>query len=444
MRPWRTIVVCLLAGATTAARADDGAPAFPGAEGAGAHAVGGRGGSVFIVTTLADYARRDPPIAGSLRAAVEAKGPRTIVFAVSGLIELSRPLEIREPFLTIAGQTAPGDGVCLARHDLRVRDTHDIILCHLRVRPGDVAGEALDGLSVYQSRRVIIDHCSVSWSVDETLSVTGEGTDDVTVQWCFITESLNESVHHKGSHGYGSLIRADGDVSYHHNLYAHHRTRCPRPGTYGDPRGVRLDFRNNVIYDWFGPAGYTSDDPANINYVGNYLRPGPSTRDRRKAFDIGGEATRMFVEDVFLEGQPAASDPWRFISDAQPTNKLSAPIDTPMPATDTAEAAFARVLAQAGATLPARDAVDLRVVEQVHSQGGRLINSQADVGGWPNYTAAPAPIDADQDGLPDAWEKAHGLNPADPNDATRVAADGPYTHLELHLNELAMRAHPAR
>ena len=248
-------------------------PAFPGAEGFGSTTPGGRGGKVLIVSTLKDYAPGERPIVGSLRAAIDAKGPRTIVFRVSGTIELKAGLRITEPYVTIAGQTAPGDGVCLKKYNLGVRDTHDVVIRYLKIRPGDVSGKELDGLYVYRSQNVVIDHCSVSWSVDETLSVTGEGCTNVCVQWCFITESLNKSVHGKGSHGYGSLIRTDGDITYHHNLYAHHKTRCPRPGTYGDPRGILLDFRNNVIYHWMSPAGYTAKDKAAINYIGNFLKP---------------------------------------------------------------------------------------------------------------------------------------------------------------------------
>ena len=238
--------------------------AFPGAEGFGRHSLGGRGGKVYFVTTLADYnpkAKKETPIEGSLRHALSASGPRTIVFRTSGVIELVAPLKITEPRVTIAGQTAPGDGICLTNYGTQI-EADDVVVRHVRFRPGDSVGKEMDALAVYQCRNVILDHCSASWSVDETLSVTGEGCGNVTVQWCFITESLDQSVHAKGTHGYGSLIRTDGGVTYHHNLYAHHRTRCPRPGTYGKPPGLLLDFRNNVIYDWISPAGYTSDDPA--------------------------------------------------------------------------------------------------------------------------------------------------------------------------------------
>jgi pectate lyase len=228
-------------------------PAFPGAEGAGAMARGGRGGRVLTVTNLHDSGP------GSLRSAVEAKGPRTVVFAVAGNIELASTLAITEPFLTIAGQTAPGGGICLKNYDCTIAAEH-VVIRFLRVRPGDVAKKAVDGFSVGEgSHYVIIDHCSVSWSVDETLSVSGGSISNITVQWCIIAESLSRSVHHKGPHGFGSLIRADGDVSYHHNIFAHHGSRNPRPGTYEDAfkRGIILDFRNNVVYGWGSRAGYS-------------------------------------------------------------------------------------------------------------------------------------------------------------------------------------------
>jgi pectate lyase len=362
-----------------------------------------------------------------------------VVFRVGGLLALKAPLRITEPYLTIAGQTAPGDGICLRNYDVAVTNSHDIVIRHLRVRPGDVSRKELDGLSVYRSRDVILDHCSVSWSTDETLSVTGEGCGNVTVQWCMITESLNESVHQKGSHGYGSLIRTDGGITYHHNLYAHHVTRCPRPGTYGNPRGILLDFRNNVIYDWVSPAGYSAEDRATLNYVGNYLRPGPSTKDRRYAFKVGGPATLMFVAGNRLEGRDESDDPWDLIARAEPGNRSGTPFDVAATATDPAARAFDRVLDRAGATAPGRDAVDLRVIEQVRSGRGRVINSQDDVGGWPTYASGTPPADEDRDGMPDAWERGRGLDPANPSDARGDRdADG-YTNLEEFLNQIAVQ-----
>lgn len=409
--------------------------AFPGAEGFGAFAKGGRGGAVLAVTNLDDYLPgKEEPIPGSLRAAVDAKGARTVVFRVGGLIMLKAPLRITEPYLTIAGQTAPGDGICLGGFSVNINNTHDIIIRYLRVRPGDASGKELDSLSVFRSRDVIVDHCSVSWGNDEVLSVTGEGCGNVTIQWCLITESLNESVHQKGSHGYGSLIRTDGDITFHHNLYAHHRSRCPRPGTYGDPRGILLDFRNNVIYDWMATAGYSAEDKATLNYVGNYLRPGPSTTDRQYAFKIGGKATTMFVADNHLEGRDEIQDPWDLIGRAEPGHRAEEPFQVAPVKTDSAAEAFSNVLEHAGAILPTRDTVDQRVIEQVKSHQGRIIDSQEDVGGWPELQPGTAPTDTDGDGMPDDWERQHGFDPQDASDATGDLDGDGYTNLEEYLN----------
>ncbi|MBA4017724.1 MAG: pectate lyase [Pirellula sp.] len=411
--------------------------AFPGAEGFGRHSLGGRGGKVYFVTTLADYnpkAKKNTPIEGSLRHGLSLAGPRTIVFRTSGVIELLAPLKIAEPRVTIAGQTAPGDGICITNFGTQI-EADDVVVRHVRFRPGDSVGKEMDALAVYQCRHVILDHCSASWSIDETLSVTGEGCGDVTVQWCFITESLDQSVHAKGTHGYGSLIRTDGGVTYHHNLYAHHRTRCPRPGTYGKPPGLLLDFRNNVVYDWISPAGYSAEDPARINYVGNYLKPGPSTTDRVYMFDIGGAATQMFAAGNKLDyAKLRGPDDWDWIEHAERASKLSEALASAPVTTDSAEQARDRVLAGGGATRPRRDAIDLRIVGEVRSGGGKVINSPKDVGGLPSFTATEVPADADSDGLPDAWEAEHGLNASDAADQALDADGDGYTNLEEWLN----------
>ena len=410
-------------------------PAFPGAEGFGSETPGGRGGAVVFVTNLQD----DGP--GSLRAACRSKGPRTVLFRVSGIIELSSTLEITEPFLTLAGQSAPGDGICLRGHGVVVADTHDVIIRYLRVRPGDIAKKETDALSVYKSQNVIIDHCSASWGTDETISVTGEGTSEVTVQWCMITESLNNSVHSKGAHGYGSLLRADGRVTFHHNLYAHHSSRNPRPGTYGDMnRGLLLDFRNNVIYDWGERAGYTAADKASINYIANYLKPGSSTNPgvRDFAFHIGGSTTTLFADLNRIENLPEKdSANWAMIelpkgvpmADVRlPGQLAAAPVTT-----QSAQAAYELVLRAAGATRPGGDAVDMRIMSQVRSGTGHIIDSQRDVGGWPEYRAGTPAADGDNDGMPDDWERKNGLKPDVADDKGDADGDG-YTNLEEYLN----------
>jgi pectate lyase len=410
-------------------------PAFPGAEGFGAFTAGGRGGKVLLVTNLEDFSGPGKPIAGSLRAAIMANGPRTIVFRVSGIIPLRAPLKISEPYLTVAGQTAPGAGVCLKNFGLSI-NTHDVVLRHLRVRPGDELGPALrkqgksfepDGISInVPSRNVILDHCSVSWAIDECLSVSGAGITDVTVQWCIISESLHESFHAKGAHGYGSLLRANGNLSFHHNLYAHHSSRSPRPGTYGDG-SVLLDFRNNVIHD---SMGYSAKDPVRMNYVANYIQ-----RPRRHVFQVGGEQTRLYVEGNHLvDGGERNRDPWELISGEQDVNRAKTPFLVSAVVTQSAHQAYEAIVASGGATLPRRDAVDARVIRQLQEKMGGLINSQSEVGGYPELHSEAAAPDADEDGLPDAWEKQHGLDPASAKDASGDSDGDGYTNVEEFLN----------
>ncbi len=362
------LVVTLVSSAAAAAAGADPAhvPAFPGAEGFGAGTSGGRGGRAIAVTSLLESGP------GSLRAALEAEGPRTVVFRVSGTIDLRSRLAIRNPQVTVAGQTAPGDGVCLRGCGVSI-SADDVILRYLRIRPGDESGKENDAISIGGARNVIVDHCSTSWAVDEVLSVSGAGTADITVQWCFITESLNRSVHAKGAHGYGSLIRTDGDVTFHHNLYAHHESRNPRPGTYGAERGIHLDFRNNAVHDWGSRAGYTAEDRATLNLIGNWYRPGPSTRSRGCIFRIGGKATRIHAAGNVLAPGASREDDWLLIEGGDASSRLAEPIPVAPVRTDSAEEALRRILEEGGAALPARDPVDRRIVEEVRTGGGRII-----------------------------------------------------------------------
>ncbi len=405
-------------------------PAFPGAEGFGAYTVGGRGGDVYLVTTLEDYGEDDAPIEGSLRAAVEAKGPRNVVFRVSGYIDLVRTLDIREPYLTIAGQTAPGDGITLRRFGVDVAAPQTIIR-HLRVRPGDVAGIEQDAVNVRASD-VILDHCSTSWGTDETLSVIDEAT-NVTVQWCIISESLHRSVHSKGPHGYGSLLTATGDVSIHHNAYVLHYSRNSRP------KSLLLDFRNNLIYGYGGQAGYNADDTTRMNYVGNFIQPLDHSNKDDCAFNLGGLRSRIYAADNRIVGQDDGG--WEVIcfdgvdpEEAEERVRLKSPISVAYVTTHTADEARELILQNAGATLPRRDAVDERILGMIDRGEGRIIDSQEEVGGWPGLEAAEAPADADRDGLPDEWERAHGLDPNDPSDQALDADGDGYTNLEEYFN----------
>ena len=396
---------------------------------------------MYHVTTLKDGGP------GSLRAAVEADGPRIVVFDVSGTIQLAKTLDIRNPFITIAGQTAPGDGICLRDATLEVCADHAVVR-FLRCRLGD-QGTAGDTLSIGPGRHVIIDHCSASWSLDEALSAsTGQpDINDITVQWCFITEALNPK-----NHSYGSLIRGchGARYSYHHNLYAHNRGRNPRPGNYDnpnthdkDPNGLLLDFRNNVVYNWRGSyAGYNADKESvtKLNYVGNYVVPGPDSSVTGKAYREGSPYNRGYFAWNYYN-HVFAQDQWGLVIFEWTTEQIAAykqaePFETGPIVTRDAKVAYQAVLEQGGASLPARDAVDRRIVEDVKSGKGGIINSQTEVGLWPELQTAPAPRDSDGDGMPNAWEQQHGLNPDD-------AADGPadrdgdgYTNVEEYLNSL--------
>lgn len=415
--------------------------AFPGAEGFGMYSKGGRGGRVLFVTNLDDYdPANDEPIPGSLRAACLARGPRVVVFRVSGTIELKSSIKIKEPYLTIAGQSAPGDGICVKNHAVYVQASH-VIIRHMRFRPGDQIGRQLaeqgenwntDALSVSgwnieePIHDIIFDHCSASWANDEVLSVSGPDIANVTVQWCIIAESLSNSPHEKGEYGYGSLIRTNGNVTFHHNLYAYHRSRSPRPGTDGEG-SLLLDFRNNVIHR--GGAGYCRKDPMRMNYIGNHI-------SRTKVFDADPSNT-MYVEGNYLvDGGAKNADNWQMIN-GQP-RKAKEPFSVAAVTTHSAKAAYGKVLASCGAILPRRDAVDTRITRQVEAGNGT--DSAEVVLNWPELRSASPPKDADMDGMPDAWEKKHGLNPTDASDNGEDADSDGYTNIEEYLNDTDPRA----
>jgi len=420
-------------------------PAFPGAEGFGAYALGGRGGRVLFVTNLND----DGP--GSLRAAVTATGPRTVVFEVSGTIALESTLAIRTPYITIAGQTAPGDGICLKHYTLSIEADH-VIVRYLRCRPSDNTGGQPDAISISSGRDIIVDHCSTSWAVDETLSASTRGQlGNVTIQWCIISESLNDSSHHKGSHGYGSLIRGGwgNGYTFHHNLYAHHHARLPRPGNYNDktkdPEGFILDFRNNVIYNWGGSsAGYNADGSngtdsiTRMNFVDNVYKPGPNSTGRL-AFSESSPSAEAFFSQNSMDGT-VPDDPWSLVTftsmsaEVIARYKRSTPMSVPAVTTDAPTTAYERVLAEAGATLPKRDPVDVRIVLEVANGTGRIIDDEQDVGGWPELQTRTAPADIDRDGMSDAWERRCGLNADDPEDRNGDLDGDGYTNLEEYLN----------
>jgi len=430
------------------------APAFPGAEGAGMWTRGGRGGTVYAVTNLNDGGP------GSLREAVDGNGARTVVFVVSGTIALTNNLDITNSHITIAGQTAPGDGICLKDYQLRV-DTDEVVLRYLRCRPADnnATTQAVDGISVgigseHSVTNVIIDHCSVSWSVDEALSVVGAKIDRVTVQWCLITEALHDAVHWKGPHSCGGIIRGTPGHSctYHHNLFAHNVSRNALIGSVGAAEpGFLVDFRNNVIYDWLTGATYTSGDDVAVamNMVANVYKPGPCT-------PMGEHATFMrigdsnHVVDLYAEGNHMTtypggdSDNFKMIDDrGADLEALSDPVSMATVATVCAEVAYEQVIAAAGAVLPERDAADTRVIAELIEGTGRIIHDEEEVGGWPTLYSETAPTDSDGDGMPDEWENDRGY--LDRDDGTDGAEDHDsdgYTNLEDYLNALCVRRLP--
>ena len=427
------------AAAPTASASDSRAvPSFPGAEGFGSTTPGGRGGKVIFVTNLDDAGP------GSFRAACEAEGPRIVIFRVSGLITLASPIVIRQPYVTIAGQTAPGDGICLRNYTFVVA-THDVIVRYLRSRLGDLSRQEADSITLAAgAENVILDHCSATWSVDEALSLAGN-VSNVTVQWCLIAEGLNHSKHTKGPHGYGSLSRANGPVTWHHNLWAHNNARNPRLGdNYGRPPYPTFDVRNNVIYNYGEIASGLTQGVLKVNYVGNYIRPGPDSK-ALTPIHIGGPSDLSFyIRDNVFEGNTAATvDNSQFfepvvINGKRQVQTVSEPFNSQPVTTVSARSAYEAVLQSVGASLPRRDSVDARIVAEVRRRKGSIIDSQAQVGGWPELKSKAAPVDSDSDGMPDSWERRHGLNPHDAGDGVTDKDSDGYTNVEEYLNRADM------
>ncbi len=438
----------------------EGLPAFPGAEGFGSTTPGGRGGKVIEVTSLDDHGP------GTLREALETKGPRLVVFRVAGSIALERQLEVTEPFLTVAGQTAPGDGIELTRAGLVIW-AHDVVLQHLRVRPGfnsPVAAQDNDAIQVNGPQEntpgaynVILDHVSASWGEDEVLQ-TYFGVHDVTVSWSIVSEGLASLRHPKGAHSAG-LLFAGGTrcAAVHHTLLAHNGFRNPLLQGAG-----RFDVTNNVIYDWHDTG--TEVQPllglTEVNLVKNVYLPGADTNSGQLPVNTAAtHPVNHFIKADQLYGDPLpfklfadgnvgpgrledVGDQFALVAAGYGSERLgerhrsaerfaTAPV-TVLPL----ERVETEVLAKAGARPATRDAVDLRVVRQVKERTGRIINSHEDVGGFPQLTIGEAPADGDHDGMPDAWERAHGTDPANAADGALDAdADG-YTNVEEYLHSL--------
>ena len=455
----------------------DSAPAFPGAEGFGRYTTGGRGGAVYHVTRLDDDSNP-----GSFRYACNQRGKRTIVFDVSGTIYLKSELQLKNGNVSILGQTAPGDGICIADYPFTISSSN-VIIRYMRFRLGNrkVAYHEGDGLGGMDQANIIIDHCSVSWSVDECLSVYG--SKNITVQWCFVDQSMVNSGHSKGSHGYGGNWGGSG-ASYHHNLIAHHTSRTPRlgprPSTQTDER---MDMRNNVIYNWGGNGCYGGEG-MNVNIVNNFYKPGPGSPTGTKGMRIAAVGIRTsaythhdtspnewdamwhvwgkyyVTGNVNSKYDEVTTDNWTYgmynqvddskvdytyTQETKDTMRINQPIPYGFVTTHKALRAFEKVLAYGGASYK-RDSHDTYIAEDVEkgtakytSSGNSpgFINSQDEAGGWPVLNSETAPVDTDGDGMPDAWETEHGLNP-NANDANLYNLDSHryYTNLEVYCNSL--------
>lgn len=462
--------------------ADGIARAFPGAEGGGMYTTGGRGGKVIHVTNLNDSG------AGSLRAAIAEKCARTIVFDVAGTIELKSDLKISYGDLTIAGQTAPGDGICIKNYSTNIQ-AGNVIIRYLRFRLGDeapwtsdqIAAGKADGQDAVWGRyqdNVILDHCSMSWSVDETASFYAN--ENFTMQWCLIAESMkNCKLHTKGSHGYGGLWGGK-NASFHHNILAHHDSRNARidhPHIYEDhknpARRGNVDFRNNVIYNWGSNSTYGGEGGW-FNVVGNYYKPGPSSRDRKYFLDLYavysscstcGKNIEEGYADVYINGNVhskysdissdnASGIYWHNGSGHGNYQKtLSAPLDikgrdgkTSFVSTHSAADAMEAAVKYAGASLR-KDAVDERISKDVKNGTGSVIDDIAAIktaygSAWPELKASSEELarikDSDSDGIPDWFEDQFKLNKNSASDASSVTLDkkGRYTNLEMYLHYL--------
>jgi pectate lyase len=425
-----------------------GLPVFPGAEGFGTRTIAGRGGKVIDVTSLAD----DGP--GTLRAALNEPCPRIVIFRVSGIIELKSELQILSPFMTLAGQTAPGGGICIKDAGIAIM-THDVLIRHIRVRPGNkgpVDADINDAISIMgkyggqndDAYNIVIDHVSASWGEDETVS-TWYGAHDITISWCIISEALNRSRHRKKTHSAGLLI-GDGSyhVSIHHNLLAHNDFRNPLIA-----QGGTHDVVNNVIYNWGVLPAEICDYDSNtfLNFIGNYFIAGASTNPGPFEIFFPEGNPKIYVQDNLGPHRPDPNmDQWAIVGfrwgeeGIAPEKYRSQTKFKTHPITLThVEELREIVLAQAGAAAPQRDAVDLRVVNDVKNGTGLIIDSPDDVGGYPELADGKPPVDSDHDGMPDEWEIKEGLNPNNASDGNGDLDQDGYTNIEEYLHSLSPR-----
>lgn len=476
-------VILVLSGILLSEKSMSQTPAFPGAEGGGMFTTGGRGGKVFYVNTLEDNEAGDASTnEGSLRWCINQNGKRTILFKTSGTIRLNAPLYIASGDITVAGQSAPGDGICIADYPVVV-SADNVIIRYMRFRMGDLklTPEKADGADAFSGRKnkdVIIDHCSISWSTDECSSFYDN--EDFTMQWCIISESLRLSGHSKGPHGYGA-IWGGVNATFHHNLLAHHDSRTPRlgPGTKHAGNDI-TDVRNNVFYNWNGEGCY-GGEAMHVNLVNNYYKAGPATSDRvasritaistnkgtggfERIKDVWGKF--YIAGNVMPHNKEVTGDNWLGVSAADNKDKnelkLANPLNVKEVYTHTAHTAYEKVLMYAGCS-KVRDNIDTRIIDETtngtapfsgkskyNGQGGvwkslnyprkGIIDSQSDLNpdpqnknwsAWPDLRSSTFATDSNQDGIPDGWLEANypGKN------ATDFTKDG-YTYLEVYLNSL--------
>lgn len=410
--------------------------AFPTAEGFGQYTTGGRGGLIYTVTNLNDEGE------GSLRKGILKNGPRIIVFAVSGTIELKKKLDINKGDLSIFGQTAPGDGITLKGYPVTIK-ADNVIIRYLRFRMGDINKFEGDALGCGNTKNVIIDHCSISWATDENASFYNNK--NFTLQWCVISEALNNSVHQKGAHGYGG-IWGGVKASFHHNLIACNNSRNPRfsgSATTENSENEFVDFRNNVIYNWKNNSIY-GGEKGTYNIVNNYFKSGPATSKskRNRIVNPSEPYGKYYISGNFVHGfenitknnwdggvQCDNPDATKLIYEINISNNIK---------TDLVLEAYNLVLNTAGASLK-RDTVDNRIVLNVFegstSYNNGIIDSQENVGGWPILKSENPRADFDKDGMPDDWEIENNLNNK-LNDSNLNTLDQTYTNIEVYCNSL--------
>lgn len=437
---------------------------FPGAEGFGRFTTGGRGGKVYFVTSL-----KDDYSEGTLRYALEQKGPKYIVFKTSGTIYLESPLKIKEGDVTIAGQTAPGAGITIANYETFVA-ADNVIIRYLRFRMGDQKKFEGDALGARFIKNLMIDHCSMSWSTDETVSIYAN--ENTTLQWCIIAESLRSSFHQKGAHGYGGIAGGKW-ASFHHNIYAHHDSRNPRLGEYAGSKSALTDltdFRNNVIYNW-GHNSLYGGEGMNVNIINNYYKPGPATMTKQRIVAIDKNENpkteiyntwgKYYIHGNVVEGSPETTkDNWKegVFNQMKPSYNLTEKdknvirIDQPHNIknniiTHSAHEAYEKTLQYGGASLT-RDAVDLHILKDIKTRSftytgskgstNGIIDSQEDVGGFPNLRQEQPLPDSDNDGMPDEWEIKHHLDPKSAN-ANGRDLDKNYDNIEVYFNDIVSK-----